>query len=110
MGLHRFPLREVGALLDAEAVHPGRSARSHQRTMAATLAQPGSGRAASSVPGNTPPHDPTRRGSFGSSGLYRWISFRCSSRANTEQGRPIWVARDRRAPWTQLWPQLRRLS
>ncbi len=29
---------------------------------------------------------------------------------NTEQGRPIWVARDRRAPWAQLWPQLRRLS
>ncbi len=29
---------------------------------------------------------------------------------NTEQGRPIWIARDRRAPWAQLWPQLRRLS
>jgi ABC-2 type transport system ATP-binding protein len=28
--------REVGALLDAKAVHPGRSARSHLRTMAAT--------------------------------------------------------------------------
>ena len=33
---HRAPLREVGALLDASAVHPGRSARSHLRTMAAT--------------------------------------------------------------------------
>jgi ABC-2 type transport system ATP-binding protein len=33
---HRSPLREVGALLDAKAVHPGRSARSHLRTMAAT--------------------------------------------------------------------------
>ena len=33
---HRAPLREVGALLDAKAVHPGRSARSHLRTMAAT--------------------------------------------------------------------------
>lgn len=35
-GQHRSPLREVGALLDAQAVHPGRSARSHLRTMAAT--------------------------------------------------------------------------
>jgi len=33
---HRSPLSEVGALLDAKAVHPGRSARSHLRTMAAT--------------------------------------------------------------------------
>jgi len=33
---HRSPLREVGALLDAKAVHPGRSARSHLRSMAAT--------------------------------------------------------------------------
>lgn len=33
---HRRPLREVGALLDAKAVHPGRSARSHLRTLAAT--------------------------------------------------------------------------
>ena len=33
---HRSPLRAVGALLDAKAVHPGRSARSHLRTMAAT--------------------------------------------------------------------------
>ncbi len=33
---HRTPLREVGALLDAKAVHTGRSARSHVRTMAAT--------------------------------------------------------------------------
>ena len=32
---HRAPLREVGALLDASAVHPGRSARSHLRSMAA---------------------------------------------------------------------------
>ncbi|HEX2179824.1 MAG TPA: ATP-binding cassette domain-containing protein [Actinomycetota bacterium] len=30
----RFPLREVGALLDAKALHPGRSARSHLRAMA----------------------------------------------------------------------------
>ena len=35
-GQHRSPLREVGALLDAKAVHPGRSARSHLRAMAAT--------------------------------------------------------------------------
>src|SRR3954465_11643359 len=33
---HRAPLREVGALLEASAVHPGRSARSHLRSMAAT--------------------------------------------------------------------------
>src|SRR3712207_1973243 len=33
---HRAPLREVGALLEARAVHPGRSARSHLRAMAAT--------------------------------------------------------------------------
>lgn len=33
---HRSPLREVGVLLDARAVHPGRTARSHLRTMAAT--------------------------------------------------------------------------
>jgi ABC-2 type transport system ATP-binding protein len=30
----RFPLREVGALLEAKAVHPGRSARSHLRWLA----------------------------------------------------------------------------
>jgi ABC-2 type transport system ATP-binding protein len=33
---HRAPLREVGPLLEASAVHPGRSARSHLRSMAAT--------------------------------------------------------------------------
>jgi len=33
---HRAPLREVGALLEARAVHPGCSARSHLRSMAAT--------------------------------------------------------------------------
>ncbi|WP_454777663.1 ABC transporter ATP-binding protein [Georgenia muralis] len=33
---HRSPLNEVGALLDAKAVHTGRSARSHLRTVAAT--------------------------------------------------------------------------
>ena len=33
---HRAPLREAGALLEARAVHPGRSARSHLRSMAAT--------------------------------------------------------------------------
>jgi ABC-2 type transport system ATP-binding protein len=39
---HRSPLREVGALLDAKAAHPGRSARSHLRTMAATHSIPAS--------------------------------------------------------------------
>ncbi|MDP9117984.1 MAG: ATP-binding cassette domain-containing protein [Actinomycetota bacterium] len=33
---HRAPLREVGALLEAKAVHTGRSARSHLLAMAAT--------------------------------------------------------------------------
>ena len=33
---HRSPLSEVGALLDAKAVHSGRNARSHLCTMAAT--------------------------------------------------------------------------
>ncbi len=32
----RWPLREVGALLDAKAFHPGRTARDHLRCMAAT--------------------------------------------------------------------------
>ena len=39
-GLHydelRWPLREVGALLDAKAFHPGRSARNHLRILART--------------------------------------------------------------------------
>ena len=29
---------------------------------------------------------------------------------NEEQGVRVWVARDRRAPWRELWPQLRRLA
>ncbi|WP_152189046.1 ABC transporter ATP-binding protein [Georgenia satyanarayanai] len=33
---HRSPLREVGALLDAKAMHPGRTARSHLRALAAS--------------------------------------------------------------------------
>lgn len=33
---HRAPLHEVGVLLDAKSVHPGRSARNHLRAMAAT--------------------------------------------------------------------------
>ncbi|MDM4764082.1 ATP-binding cassette domain-containing protein [Galbitalea sp. SE-J8] len=33
---HAAPLTEVGALLDAKAVHPGRTARSHLRAVAAT--------------------------------------------------------------------------
>ncbi len=33
---HPAPLREVGALLEAKAVHPGRSARDHLRWMAAS--------------------------------------------------------------------------
>ncbi len=33
---HRAPLREVGAVLDAGATHPGRTARQHLRILAAT--------------------------------------------------------------------------
>ena len=33
---HRAPLHEVGALLDAKAVHTGRTAENHLRAMAAT--------------------------------------------------------------------------
>jgi ABC-2 type transport system ATP-binding protein len=33
---HPAPLREVGALLDAKATHPGRSARTHLRALAVT--------------------------------------------------------------------------
>jgi ABC-2 type transport system ATP-binding protein len=36
----RFPLREVGALLDANAVHPGRSARNHLTWLADSNAIP----------------------------------------------------------------------
>jgi ABC-2 type transport system ATP-binding protein len=37
---HRAPLREIGALLEARAVHPGRSAYQHLRALAATHAIP----------------------------------------------------------------------
>src|SRR5262249_220101 len=36
----RWPLREVGALLDARAFHPGRTARGHLRALAAANAIP----------------------------------------------------------------------
>jgi len=29
---------------------------------------------------------------------------------NDEQGTPVWVCRDRRAPWAQLWSQVRHLG
>lgn len=29
---------------------------------------------------------------------------------NDEQGTPVWVARERRAPWAQLWPEIRHIS
>ncbi len=29
---------------------------------------------------------------------------------NDEQGTPVWICRDRLAPWAQVWPQLRRLG
>jgi len=34
---HRAPLHEMGALLEAKAVHPGRPAREHLRALAATI-------------------------------------------------------------------------
>ena len=34
---HRAPLHEIGALLEATAVHPGRPARDHLRALAATI-------------------------------------------------------------------------
>jgi len=37
---HKAPLTEVGALLEAKAVHPGRSARQHLRVLAATHGLP----------------------------------------------------------------------
>src|SRR5829696_6361070 len=37
---HPAPLREVGALLDAHAAHPGRSAAAHLRALAATHGLP----------------------------------------------------------------------
>ena len=37
---HRAPLTEIGALLDARAVHPMRSARNHLRALAATTGIP----------------------------------------------------------------------
>ena len=37
---HRAPLREVGALLEARAIHPGRSARNHLMVLAATTGIP----------------------------------------------------------------------
>src|SRR5690606_29826716 len=39
---HRAPLREVGVLLDAKAMHPGRTARSHLRALAASHRIPAS--------------------------------------------------------------------
>src|SRR5215211_3397822 len=40
---HPAPLREVGALLDARAAHPGRSAVAHLRALAATHGLPAAG-------------------------------------------------------------------
>ena len=37
---HRAPLREVGALLEARALHPGRTARAHLTAVAATAGLP----------------------------------------------------------------------
>lgn len=37
---HRAPLQEVGALLEARALHPGRTARAHLQSLAATAGLP----------------------------------------------------------------------
>jgi hypothetical protein len=50
--------------------------------------------------------------------LRRWFgSVRQVSRidngvgvTNEEQGRPVWLCRDRLAPWATIWPQLRRVG
>jgi ABC-2 type transport system ATP-binding protein len=39
---HRAPLREIGSLLEAKAIHPKRSARNHLRALAATTRIPNS--------------------------------------------------------------------
>jgi ABC-2 type transport system ATP-binding protein len=41
-GTYKWPLREVGALLEAKAVHPGRTGRNHLRAMARSNAIPDS--------------------------------------------------------------------
>ncbi|MGQ4405385.1 ATP-binding cassette domain-containing protein, partial [Streptomyces hayashii] len=38
---HRAPLQEVGALLEAKSIHPGRSAHQHLRALALTHGIPG---------------------------------------------------------------------
>ena len=60
---HRAPLREVGALLEASAVHPGRSARSHLRSMAATHNIKASRVSEVSARPDLPPHRRTDRSS-----------------------------------------------
>lgn len=55
---------------------------------------------------------------YGEEELRRWFAdVRPAARIdngvgldNDEQGTPVWLARDLRAPWAQLWPQLRRLG
>jgi hypothetical protein len=29
---------------------------------------------------------------------------------NREQGKPVWICRGQRAPWAELWPELKTLS
>ncbi len=29
---------------------------------------------------------------------------------NEEQGRTVWLASDRRVPWSEIWPELRRFG
>lgn len=55
---------------------------------------------------------------YGAPTLGRWFgSVRPAARLDNgvgldtlEQGRTVWVATDRRVPWTEIWPQLRRIG
>ena len=48
---HRHPLREVGVVLEARSIHPGRTARNHLLSIAATAGISRSRVTSSSVPG-----------------------------------------------------------
>ncbi len=52
-GSIRFPLHEVGALLDADAAHPGRKARNHLNWLADSTVSPAPRRRG---PGHHRPH------------------------------------------------------
>ena len=69
---HPAPLREVGALLDAHAAHPGRSAAAHLRALAATHGLPRS--RVEQVLGQVGPTEVAGRGSGASPSAWRSAS------------------------------------